>query len=119
VSQNIYLYKNTSLNNKLVLETYKKEALRSKVENGFAKLDQKSTVKGLRVLMDAKLADGTFITKDSTAYIKEETLHTQAWAQKSFESGALEGHFLIADLSYVEFVVPPAECRLADSESTE
>ena len=96
-----------SLNNRLVVEPYRKEALRANVRNGFATLDQKLAVKGLMVLMDAKLNDGSTVPKGSKAYIREEALHTQPWAQKVSESDAVEGQFLIVDLNHVEFIVLP------------
>lgn len=99
----------TSLNNRLIVEMYKKEALRSKVVNGFASVDQKLTLKGLRVLADAQLDDNTLVKKGSTAYIKEEALHTQAWAQKALESDYFKEPFLIVDKIYVEFIKPPSE----------
>lgn len=98
-----------SVNGKLVLEAYKKEALRANVSNGFARPDQKVTVKGLKVLVDAKLNDGTLIPKGSLAYIKEENLHTQAWAQKNYESDAVGVPFILADSSNVEFFAPGKE----------
>lgn len=98
-----------SLNNRLILEPYKKEALRANVQNGFARLDQKMTVKGLTVLVDAKLTDGTLVLKGSKAYIREEVLHTEQWAQKVLESDGVKGSFLIADISKIEFIVPIAE----------
>lgn len=96
-----------SMNNRLVVEAYKKEGLKSSVNNGFAMIAQKVVVKGLQVLMDAKLPDGTFVPKGSTAYIREETLHTQQWAQKALEADTLPVPFLIVDMSYVEFIAPP------------
>ncbi len=98
-----------SMNNRLVVKAYKKEALRANIQNGFARPDQKVTVKGLEVLMDAKLVDGTFVPKGSTAYIREELLHTAQWAQKILESDTLGQPFLIVDLANVEFVIPPGE----------
>lgn len=96
----------TSLNSKLIVEAYKKEGLRANVQNGFARLDQKLTVKGLKVLMDAKLSDGTVVEKGATAYIREESLHTQQWAQKVLESDGVSQPFIIVDASNVEFIVP-------------
>lgn len=100
-----------SLNNKLILETYKKEGLRANVQNGFAKLDQKLTVKGLKVLMDASLTlnGGTFVPAGSIAYIREESLHTQQWAQKVLESEGVSQPFIIVDASNVEFISQPKQ----------
>jgi hypothetical protein len=96
-----------SFNNRLIVEAYKKEGLKSRVSNGFAMVEQKVAVKGLTVLMDAKLSDGTFVPKGSTAYIKEELLHTASWAQKILESDTFRIPFIIVDMTNVEYVVPP------------
>jgi hypothetical protein len=101
------LYSTRSFNNRLIVEAYRKEGLKSSVVNGFAMIQQKVSVKGLTVLMDAKLADGTWIPKGSIAYIKEEQLHAQPWAQKVLEADTIEGPFLIVDISNVEFISPP------------
>lgn len=98
-----------SVNNRLVVEAYKKEGLKSDVKNGFATIAQKVSVKGLTVLMDAKLADGTLVPRGSVAYIKEETLHNQQWAQKALEADTIGVPFLIVDLTHVEFITPPRD----------
>jgi hypothetical protein len=98
-----------SLNNRLVVESYKKEGLKTTVNNGFAMVSQKVAVKGLTVLMDAKFEDGTFIPKGSIAYIREELLHTQAWAAKPLECAFLDTQFLIVDKQHVDFIAPPPE----------
>lgn len=102
----IHLESASSFNNRLIVEVYQKEGLKSAVSNGFAFIQQKVNVKGLKVLMNAKLSDGTFIAKGSTAYIKEESLHTAAWAQKILESDTI-GSFIIVDMVNVEWVDPP------------
>lgn len=99
----------TSLNNKLIVEAYKKEGLRAEVKSGFAHLSQKISSKGLKLLANAKLTDGTIIKKGSTVYIREELLHTQAWATKSMESEAIEGTFLVIELAYVDFIKPAGD----------
>lgn len=96
-----------SFNNRLILEIYKKSELRSKISNGFASIDQKTTLKGLKVLVETKLNDGTLIRKNSLAYIKEELLHTQVWAQKPLECEAIGQSFIIVDISFVDFISPP------------
>ena len=96
-----------SFNNRLILEAYKTDrALKSTVTSGFAMVSQKILVKGLKVLIDTKLNDGTFIHKGCVAYVREEYLHTQPWAQKTLQSDAVEGDFIIVELAHVEFVVP-------------
>jgi hypothetical protein len=67
-------------------------------------VDQKVTLKGLRILMDALLSDGTLIKQGAVAYIKEEYLHTHPAAQKAYECDAANGPFLIVDMANVEFV---------------
>lgn len=96
-----------SMNNRLIVESYKKEAFRANVQNGFARLDQKLAVKGLTILMDAKLNDGTTVLRGSIAYIREELLHTQPWAQKVLESDTMKVPFIIVDLNHVEYISPP------------
>lgn len=95
-----------SLNNRLVVEPYRKDrALRpANTGTGFALVSQKIEIVGLKVLIDAKLSDGTIIFKDSIAYIKEEYLHSAPWAQKSTKSEAVGGDCLVVDLNYVEFI---------------
>jgi hypothetical protein len=92
-----------SLNNRLVLEVYVKEGLKAKVSGGIATPGQRDGVKGLRVLMDAYLADGRHIPKGSTAYIREEVLHTHPWASKPLSSEFLPVKFLLVESSYIEF----------------
>lgn len=96
----------TSFNNRLIVEKYVKGELRHKERNGFALIDQKLNLKGLKVLVDACVLDGVTVRKGSVAYIKEEVLHTAAWAQKALESDNIPVPFLIVDLSQVEFIVP-------------
>lgn len=109
ISEVTFLNSTRSFNNRLIVEVYKKEALRTTEKNGFAFVAQKLSLKGLKVLVDVKLSDNTFIPKGSVAYIKEEALHTQSWAQKAMECDGIEGQFLIVDLNNVEFIKPPTE----------
>lgn len=101
------LYTPRSLNNRLIVEIYKKEGLRSEVKNGFALVDQKTSVKGLTILVDTKLTDGTYIEAGSKAWVREEALHTRPWAQKALKSEAINQPFLIVDLTDIEFITPP------------
>lgn len=104
------LFSPYSLNNRLIVETYKKEALRSKEVNGFAFVDQKLSLKGLKVLVDTHLNNGqVFVKAGSTAFIKEEALHSQQWAQKAYECDNIKGQFLIVDINSVEFIQPPQD----------
>lgn len=93
-----------SLNNRLIVEPYKKEGLTSTINNGFAKPDQKVAVKGLTVLMETKLTDGRIIKKGDKVYIKEESLYSLPWAQKILKCDCIDGNFLIVDITNVEFI---------------
>jgi hypothetical protein len=98
-----------SVNNRLILEKYTKEGLRKDdSKTGFAMIAQKTRLKGLRLLVDAKIVDGTkdgyVIGKGSIIYIKEETLHTAPWAAKFLECDKIGEPFMIVDSAHIEFV---------------
>lgn len=96
-----------SLNNRLVLEQYVKEALKKEIHNGIATPGQRDSVKGLRVLIEANLPDGRRIPKNSIAYIREEVLHTHPWASKPLSCATLPVKFLVVELNYIEFIDTP------------
>lgn len=98
-----------SLNNRLVLEQYVKEGLKAKVQGGIAIPGQRDGLKGLRVLIDAHLSDGTVIRKNSIAYIREKVLHTHEWASAPLSCDTLPVKFLLADLAFIEFIDFPDE----------
>lgn len=93
-----------SLNNRLIVEQYTKEAIKPRMQGGIATPGQRDSLKGLKVLVSSTLSDGRHIPAGSTAYIKEETLHTQPWAAKPLTCDTLPCKFLIVDLAYVEFI---------------
>lgn len=92
-----------SINNRLVVEQYVKEGLKSKVISGIATPGQRDGLKGLKVLMDFSSKDVT-IAKDSIVYVREEALHTHAWASKPLTCDKVGVPFMMLELSYVEFV---------------
>ena len=99
-----------SLNNRFIVETYKEDrGLKATVQNGFAMVAQKVSVKGLKLLADATFVIGnetqTYLA-GSTVYIKEGLLQSAPWAKVAFTSDAIEGEFMIVDATYIEFVVP-------------
>ena len=96
-----------SLNNRVILEQYTKSGLKSEVKNGIATPGQKDGIKGLLVLVDAYLPDGRRIPKGSTAYIREEILHTHAWASKPLTCDTIPGKFMPVDVTYIEFFSTP------------
>ena len=96
-----------SINDRVIVEAYQKEDLKHEVKSGFVSaIVQQTNVKGLTLLMDAKLRDGTVIPKGHKAYIKERDLHSQPWAKVVLKSDLTEGNFLIIDLANVEFFAP-------------
>jgi hypothetical protein len=106
--------KGTSYNNRLIVEAYVTDkSLRANVSNGFAKIEQKVQLKGLRVLVDGMIAIGNTpvrVPAGHIAYIKEELLHTQPWATKKLTCETMPGvEFIIVDANHVEFVAPPEE----------
>lgn len=97
-----------SLNNKLVVEPYKNDkVLKANVSNGFAMISQKIAVKGLKLLMDAKLTNGDVIPKGYVVHIREEVLFTQPFAKQVFESESVGSNFMVVDIGYVDFITPP------------
>lgn len=97
-----------SINNKLVVEAYDKDAqLRSTIKNGIAVIEQTILLKGLKVFVSTKLSDGTYIEAGSMVYIKEKLLHESPWAKVKLRCDTFSGEFMIIDSQYVEFIEPP------------
>lgn len=96
-----------SLNDRLVLEVYKKEGLRSEIRGGIATPGQRDGVKGLRVLVSTTFSDGTHVPVGSIAYVREEIMHNPGFAQKILKSDFLKEPFIIADRQNVEFITTP------------
>lgn len=101
------LDKPNSFNGKLILEAYQKTEIKADISRGWAKIDQKQTLKGLRVLIQAHTDGGEIIPVGSIAYIKEESLHTQAWAKNKLKSDTLQEEFIVVNVNEVEYIVPP------------
>ena len=101
------LDKPTSFNGKLVLEAYTQTEIRSDTSRGWTGVVQKNNLKGLKVLVQADLPNGDFITAGSTAFIREELLMTQAWAKTKFKSDTLPGEFILVTMNEVEYISPP------------
>jgi hypothetical protein len=93
-----------SVNNRLILEQYIKEGLKAKMQGGIATPGQRDGLKGLKVLMDTTLSDGRHVTKGSTAYVREEVLHTHPWASKPLTCDTIPDKFMIVELTYVEIL---------------
>lgn len=99
-----------SLNGQLVLEVYVKKALEANRQGGIATPGQRDSVHGLKVLMDYHEGpDGINIPKGSTAYIREEILHTHGWASKPMSSPFLPCKFIIGERVHVAWFDIPDE----------
>lgn len=97
----------SSFNNKLILEAYQHTEIRPEGNKGWIQVSQKNNLKGLRVLVQATLLDGTIVPTGSIAYIREELLHTSPWAKNKLKSDTLKGEFILANMSDVEYISPP------------
>lgn len=96
-----------SMNGRFILETYKEDrALKATVSNGFAMVQQKVSLKGLTVLADvfSPVNGQPLARKGDKAFIREASLQSQPWAKASFTSDAIEGEFMIVEMTYIEFV---------------
>jgi hypothetical protein len=93
---------------KLILESYKRTEVKGEIRSGWiAAPDQKSQLKGLKVLMDAQFSDGRSVSTGSTAYLKEESLHNVLGKNK-YKSDTFPHEFIVVNLNDIEYIVPPA-----------
>ncbi len=97
----------SSFNNKLILEAYRHTEIRPEGNKGWVQAAQKNNLKGLKVLVQATLSDGTVVPAGSMAYIREESLHTQPWSKNKLKSDTLPGEFILVTMNEVEFISPP------------
>lgn len=98
-----------SVNNKLILEPYKgSRKIEANTSSGFATIKQKSTLIGLKALIDAQITSSggkdVKIKKNSTVFFEEEVLYSSAWAKKTYQCDGIEDKFIIADYSQVVIV---------------
>lgn len=97
-----------SVNNKLVLESYKGDKkIKAEVSSGFAKISQKSSLIGLKLLAPAVIFMGgekMEFKKGQIAYFEEETLFAGNWSKKLLDCDAFEEKFILADFANVRFV---------------
>lgn len=95
-----------SLNGRFIVESYKEDrALKATIQNGFAMVSQKVSLKGLKLLADVQNSQGQWIAyKGDIAYIRESSLQSQPWAKATFTSESIEGEFMIVEQLHIEFV---------------
>jgi hypothetical protein len=97
----------SSFNNKLIVEAYKHTEIRPEGNKGWVQASQKNNLKGLKVLIQSVLSDGTIVPAGSTAYLKEEFLHSSPAAKNKLKSDTLPGEFILVTMSEVEYLDPP------------
>lgn len=96
-----------SMNGRFVLESYKEDrALKATVQNGFAMVAQKVSLKPLRILADvySPVTGQRLARRGDKAYVREAYLQSQPWAKQTFTADGIEGEFIIAEMAHVEFV---------------
>jgi len=96
-----------SMNGRFILESYKEDrALKATVQNGFAMVSQKVSLKPLTVLTDvySPVTGQSLARKGDKAYIREASLQNQPWAKQTFTSDNIEGEFIIVEIAHIEFV---------------
>lgn len=72
-----------TVNNHLIVSVYDRSSgMQTKVEKGFASVQQSNSIKGLILLSEARLADGTDLPAGSVVYFEEKWLYSD---------GALKG----------------------------
>ena len=96
-----------SMNNRFILEAYTGDrSLKAKETSGFAMLSQKVNLIPLKLVVAARLNDGTLIPAGSIALLKEEMVFTQQWGKNSMEAPGIQGKFIIVPQDFIELVVP-------------
>ncbi len=110
-----------SMNGRFIVEPYMSDRqIKVSDAGGFAMIQQKVHVKGLRLLVAAHLGDNMTshtridglsqsgpitLAAGSLIFIREEYLFTQPWAKQILESDHV-GKFIIVDKQFVEFIQP-------------
>jgi len=97
-----------SVNNKLMLEPYQgSNKIKAEVSSGFAKISQKGTLVGLKLLADANISYGgneLSLKKGQTVYFEEEHLHSNKWSKMLYECKDMDFKFVMGDFGQVRFI---------------
>lgn len=94
---------------KLIVEAYQKSELKGETHRGWTSApDQRTKVKGLKVLIQAVLNDGRVVQPGSTAFVLEESLHNGTVGGKKYKSDTFTQEFTIINVANVEYIVPPS-----------
>lgn len=97
-----------SINSHLIVELYIPKEAKAEVIGGVARPMQKGHVRGLKLLMDAILPNGSHLVTGSTLYFREEILDTHPCFKKPLRCDTLPNPFLLIDSQLIDFVVTPA-----------
>ena len=93
-----------SVNNKLILEPYRGvKKLKSKISSGFATVEQRTALVGLKVLAKGVISTinwTTAVNEGDVVYFSEEVLYTQSWSTNSLTSAAINVPFIVAEGAY-------------------
>ena len=94
-----------SINGYVVCEPYNKDkGLEAKVSRGFASVNQKKSLKGLKILADCAVGDKVY-PAGSIAYFKEEVLYTETWSRMELDCTSLgETKCILAELRFVVMI---------------
>lgn len=97
-----------SVNNVLVVESYKGDRVKkSTVSNGFAFMEQKVSVKPVKLLVNAKITIGNEVIelpRGTLIHLKEEFLLADPIAQKLYKSPGIEEDFLLVPFHHVQLI---------------
>ncbi len=97
-----------SFNGKLIVEAYTPTSLTGEVKNGWSSAPtQKNTVKGLKLLMDARTPFGEVVEAGAMIYVNEEYLHNHC--KEKFKSDTLKTEFTIVDFEKVVYITEAPE----------
>ena len=121
---------NKSLNNRVLVEPYKKTELKAEVRNGMAMISQKVNLKGLKLMADADLTvQGCFVCLKAgdILYFREDQLHMAPGIKDVLSADVIDGPFIILDASLVQFAREvreemrwgTASCNLVQDKSEE
>lgn len=84
-------------------------ALRSDSSEGFAFIEQRTTLRGLITKIDAHINSGQshyLVPAGSTIYIKEERMFHPSWPKTIYKTEGSDAGMMIIDSSFVEFIKP-------------
>jgi hypothetical protein len=92
---------------KIMVEPYvSSQKIRPTIHKGFASVDQRGKVVGLKILVKAQIIRGSkleIIEPGTMAYISEELLHTQL-CKHIYECEVIKGQFMLVDLHNIAFI---------------